>query len=172
MCDNSLSSFTERAELASSRQTNTERYWIMNIREFPLAWRWTDPRHAQFSEDLLSKLAPVEPREAERLYEQSRRSLEGDNLSSSLFPRITRHDAAIESDMRRDWLRTCWRAVDDQVVVSWSTELALRTTWEIFTAHWDNFCYPALDDVLVWPESETWALLYTHDEQFQFGLST
>jgi hypothetical protein len=44
-----------------------------------------------------------------------------------------------------------------------------RTSWEFFTAHWDDFCYPLSDDVLVLPDSGAWVLRYHHEEVFYFG---
>ncbi|HEY5894211.1 MAG TPA: hypothetical protein VIT91_13380 [Chthoniobacterales bacterium] len=47
--------------------------------------------------------------------------------------------------------------------------MALRTGWEFFTAHWDDFCYPLSDEVLILPDSGGWVLLYQHQETFFFG---
>jgi hypothetical protein len=52
--------------------------------------------------------------------------------------------------------------------MNWGDELAVVTAWSVFCAYWDDFCYP-FDCVLVWPESEAWALLYHPDERFYFG---
>jgi hypothetical protein len=53
--------------------------------------------------------------------------------------------------------------------VSWDRETALRTSWEFFTAHWDDFCYPLTDDVLIIPDCGSWVLRYHHEEIFYFG---
>ncbi len=58
--------------------------------------------------------------------------------------------------------------VSDVVTVAWSPECALRTSWEIFTDYWSDFCYPSSDHVAVLPESDRWALFYDHEEQFEF----
>jgi hypothetical protein len=53
--------------------------------------------------------------------------------------------------------------------VSWDRETALRAGWEFFTAHWDDFCYPLSDDVLVIPDTGSWVLRYHHEKMFYFG---
>jgi hypothetical protein len=53
------------------------------------------------------------------------------------------------------------------VLVSWHDEVAVLTDWELFVAHWDDFCYLSSDDVTVWPPSGEWILCYRHYEVFQ-----
>src|SRR3712207_6991725 len=48
----------------------------------------------------------------------------------------------------------------DWVIVRWDESTAVRTTWEVFTRYWDDFCYPLSDDVAVFPDSGAWLLLY------------
>lgn len=141
----------------------------MNIREFIFARRWTSPLHKIFPEEVLAKMTPVEPPEAVRLYSESRKWLEGQGLSTKVYPKIAKHSADVANELGRDWLRVQWPDLTTAVVVSWGHQWALRTTWEVFTTYWDDFCYPSSDDVLVWAESETWALFYHHEERFEFG---
>lgn len=141
----------------------------MSIREHPLAWRWTDADYAVLSEDTLAQLQPIEQREAEYLFQLSQRFLVRDNLSPQEFATIVRHSAEVPVEVGTRWLRELQSDLSVQVFISWQQDAAIRTTWEIFTAHWDDFCYPASDDVVVWPESECWALFYFHEQEFQFG---
>jgi hypothetical protein len=53
--------------------------------------------------------------------------------------------------------------------VRWDASTAVRTTWDVFTEYWDDFCYPSSDDVEVFPQSGEWLLLYHHWEQFEWG---
>jgi hypothetical protein len=141
----------------------------MSIREHPFAWRWTDPKYAVLPDDTLARMQPIEQREAERLFQRSLRFLVRDSLSPQEFAAIVRHSADVPAEVGRRWLREQQPDLSAQVFVSWEQDAAILTTWEIFTAHWDNFCYPSSDDVVVWPESEQWALFYFHEEEFQFG---
>ena len=46
--------------------------------------------------------------------------------------------------------------------------LAICVSWGVFCQYWDDFCYPASDDVTIWPLSEEWFLIYDHSEKFFF----
>ena len=141
----------------------------MTIREHPLAWRWTDSAFAVLPDDVLAQMQPIEGREAEHLLQRSSQLLACDQLAPHEFATIVRHSADVSAEVGCRWLRERQPDLSLKVLVSWQRVSAVRTTWEIFTAHWDDFCYPSSDDVLVWPESERWALFYFHEQEFQFG---
>jgi hypothetical protein len=131
----------------------------MKVQEFPLAWRWTDSRYAVFPDAVLSQLQPLGSREAQAAFERARDFQRGSGVRGS---------ADVSDDDGRAWLQTRHGSVRDIVTVSWSPECALRMSWQIFTEHWSDFCYPMSDDVAVWPDSERWVLFYHHEEQFEF----
>ena|SRR2546427_803961 len=141
----------------------------MTIREHPLAWRWTDSRYALLPDSTLAQIEPVESAEAQHLFQHSLRLLGRDCLSPELFESVMRRRADIPADAGCAWLREQQANLSVRVYVSWDQDIAVRTTWEVFSAHWDDFCYPSSDDVIVSPESESWALLYHHEQEFQFG---
>ena len=141
----------------------------MTIREHPLAWRWTDADYAVLPDDALAQMEPMEQREAERLFQRSLCFLARDTLSPQEFTCVVRHSADLRAEVGRLWLREQRPDMSTQVIISWQQDAAIRTTWEVFTAYWDDFCYPHSDDVSVWPESERWALFYFHEEEFHLG---
>ena len=55
------------------------------------------------------------------------------------------------------------------IVVSWDQQTAVVTDFELFTARWEDFCYPSSDDVAVLPLDGSWVLHYWHWEEFVFG---
>ena len=131
----------------------------MKVQEFPLAWRWTDSRYSVLPTTVLAQLQPLTPDDARRAFERAQQ-----------FQRASRitHSADVSDERGRAWLREQHAGVSDVVTVAWSPECALRTSWEIFTDYWSDFCYPSSDDVAVLPESDRWALFYDHEEQFEF----
>jgi hypothetical protein len=141
----------------------------MNICEHRLAWRWTEPDHEVSPDTVLAQMSPVAEAEAERLCRGSLHLVTRDGLHPAEFSPIARRSADVALEVGRDWLREQQPILDLPVVVSWDESTAHRTTWEVFTAHWDTFCYPASDDVLILPDSIGWALAYFHWEEFQFG---
>jgi len=42
----------------------------MNIREHPLAWRWTDPQYVEFPPDILAQISPVDTATAAAVHEK------------------------------------------------------------------------------------------------------
>jgi len=58
------------------------------------------------------------------------------------------------------WLRRVQPDLAVSVYVSWSQDLAIETTWSIFTEYWDAFCHPSSDDVTVVAVTGSWRLVY------------
>jgi hypothetical protein len=141
----------------------------MNIREFPLAWRWTDERHAVLPDAVLEQMLPCEPSVARQLFQHTLSFMGGRGLSEQGFAVSTLSTASLSKEEGCAWLRALQPILSTEALLSWQPETALRTTWEIFTSYWPTFCYPASDDLAVWPEDGQWVLLYLHDEEFQFG---
>src|SRR5690348_2067194 len=106
----------------------------MHIRDFPLAWRWTDNRHAVLPEETLSQLQPLGPQEAQFAFGQAQ---------SFRWDSSITHSADVSDKDGCTWLRAQHGGLGDFVTVSWSPDCALRTTWQIFTKHWSDFCYPS-----------------------------
>jgi hypothetical protein len=139
------------------------------VTDFPLAWRWTSSTHASFSPAELAALHPCAPGAAARIHGDSLRFVDADGLASGGFESVVTHPATVSTAEGCAWLRARIPALTGRVTLSWQVEIALRTTWELFTARWDDFCYPSSDDVTVLPESGGWILLYHHWETFSFG---
>src|SRR6266542_1594921 len=140
----------------------------MTAQEFPLAWRWTDSQYAVLSTAALSSIQPVGVHDAQTAFEQAQVFRPDGRLSASLFTSIARHSADVTDQDGSAWLRARHERLADIVTIVWSAECAVRTTWETFTEHWSDFCYP-MEDVIIWPSSERWVLLYQHYEEFEFG---
>jgi hypothetical protein len=139
------------------------------IAEFPLIWRWTSVSHALFSESELAGLHPCSLAEAASVHDISRSFDLRDGLDTRHCNNVRAQRADISISDGCSWLRAQAPDLSEQVTVSWDRETALSTSWEFFTAHWDDFCYPLSDDVIVLPNSGRWVLRYHHDEIFYFG---
>jgi len=140
----------------------------MTVEEFPLAWRWTEsepgvPAH------MLASIVPLAASEAVQLNERLLAFCQhGRSLSRSLFPVVISQRTDIPAGDVRAWLLQR-QPRDIPVFVSWKVDLAVRTTWQVFTDYWESFCYPSSDDVVIWPASDEWVLAFYHYEQFEFG---
>lgn len=141
----------------------------MTIRKHPLAWRWTDPKYALLPESVLAQMQPVDSDEAARLFTHTPELAGADGPVPDSFTITTVSAEALSQEAGCCWLRERQPDLSVRIIISWQRDTALRTTWEVFTAHWDDFCYPSSDDVCVWPESGEWVLQYHHYDEFQFG---
>lgn len=65
-------------------------------------------------------------------------------------------------------LRELPLARETPIIVLWNRSTAVMTDWGAFAAHWDDFCYPAADNVCIWPLAGGWTLCYRHYEVLQF----
>ena len=146
-----------------------ERQTKSAITDFPLIWRWTSPAHALFSHSELAGLHPCSPVEAARIHDDSRAFDIRDGLDPQYFSGLSAHSANVSTAEGSSWLRAQVPDLAEQVVVSWERDTALQTSWDFFTARWDDFCYPSSDDVLILPDSGSWVLRYHHEEIFYFG---
>jgi hypothetical protein len=130
---------------------------------FPLAWRWTQSSHNVLPPEVMAQITPMSNAIAP-LGVTAR-----GELDPPLFDAVQSASADVPCEEGTNWLRQLPVALSDQVIVQWDTSTAVRTTWEVFTRYWDDFCYPSSDDVEVFPQSGKWLLLYHHWEEFEWG---
>lgn len=140
----------------------------MRIQDHKLGWRWTDPKYAVLPEDVLAKMIPFNPDDARKLHERSLEMLGEDALAASFVQRKI-ETAELEPSIASMWLMAMQPNQDQMVVLSWGKDAAISTDWGVFVAYWSELCYPASDDLVVFPEAEEWVLLYHHEEEFHFG---
>ena len=141
----------------------------MQLKEFPLAWRWTDEKYALLPEKVLSRIIPQSSEQAACLFKESLRFCSKDGLDEKQFSLTQIITRDIEPALVSAWLIACLNNLDTRVFLSWQPSTAVSTTWGIFAEYWSEFCYPASDDLNVWSETHSWMLLYHHEELLQFG---
>lgn len=75
---------------------------------------------------------------------------------------------AVGEAAARAWLLARLPERAREVVVSWDARTAAMVPWGVFCDHRADFCYPASDDVTVWPlAGEEWLLEVDHDERMR-----
>ena len=139
----------------------------MLIQNHKLAWRWTDPAYAVLPSEILEQMHPIPSHEAKELFERSLFFLCQDGLRPELHPNIVSSES-MPPEVGGNWLRQQQPNLDIKVNLSWDPEVALLTTWGVFVSYWQEFCYPASDDLVVFPKSEAWVFLFHHEEELQF----
>jgi hypothetical protein len=118
---------------------------------------------------VLSNLRPLVSTKAHEVYSQTLVFHPYKGFLPGLYQQADRIETEQE-DVQRvgDWLRRHITNLEEYVIVSWEPEDAVATTAAIFCDYWDDFCYPASDDISVTPLSEDWMLVYRHDEVLFF----
>lgn len=153
----------------------------MSVETFPLAWRWTDAKHALLPAEVLASIQPLDPTAARSIHDRwigvfddygevmpdhftqvEKRSTEGTWRGDAC-----RRDPPLLEQVS-GWLKQRESDRSLGVTVSWTHEWAVHTTWEIFTSWWDDFCYPGSDDAFVVPDDARWLLAFHHEDQFTF----
>ncbi|MEO5793909.1 MAG: hypothetical protein ABIP34_02445 [Rhodoferax sp.] len=141
----------------------------MRLKNFPIAWRWTDAKYALLPEDILARIEPQMLPVAKKLFHQSVAFNDADGLSERIFSVDQIGTRSTASAYVTNWLLSCHDNKETCVYLSWQSDLAISTTWGIFTHYWEAFCYPASDDLNVWSEAHDWMVFYHHEELMQFG---
>ena len=139
------------------------------LESFPLLSRWNDARWNELPSEALNDIQPLKKEKARELCQYSLTLSNQNGLIPEFFVKIEETDAAVENEDAQSWLLSKISQKNSKVVVSWTNDLAVLVSWEIFCSYWDDFCYPASDDVAIFPLSEDWMLLYDHAEVFTFG---
>lgn len=133
----------------------------MDINDFPLAWRWTQPSHTVLPSNVLASLVPLQCDVADRLYRR------GEEVFSLAVASKVLH-AADDPVATRTWLQSLPFLMQDRVFLGWSRTLGVSVPWQSFVAYWDDFCYPSSDDLFVFPEVGSGALAWNHYGVFEF----
>jgi hypothetical protein len=140
---------------------------VTDLTEFGLRWRWTDERWALLSESELARIKPLRPEKAVDVWNLALESMPQGLVNDRLFAPPDRISA--EGGDVRPWLVERLPRDRTAVLVSWESDCAVVTDAQLFIARWDDFCYPASDDVSVFPIDASWVLHYHHEEEFLFA---
>jgi hypothetical protein len=129
------------------------------IDEFPLAWRWTDPRQHPLAPDVLAEIRPLTEASAETIAAEAVDRCREASVSEFAETWSAQWDDP-DSVRKRPQLLAIGRSA--RVLVSWGRRRAVETSWSVFYRRWDAFCYPSSDDVTVWSPGAGWAVCYRH----------
>jgi hypothetical protein len=110
----------------------------MTAGKFLLAWRWTQSEHGIMPPEVLARIIPLTASEADKLNEESMTFFQPNHtLSPVLFGTIvSQPNDNIPASEGRTWLLN-QQPADLPVVVSWQSDLGVRTTWHIFVSRGD-----------------------------------
>ncbi|HEX5061753.1 MAG TPA: hypothetical protein VFV99_20440 [Kofleriaceae bacterium] len=144
---------------------------LASLDTFPLRWRWTEQRHTLLSPHELARVRPLSTQKARDAWDLSlswhAREMDQATPSEKLFI-VETLDRPHERD-GTGWLRARLPSEPVPVIVSWQPDWAVLTDASLFVERWETFCYPASDDVDIWPLDGRWLAVYWHEEQLAYG---
>lgn len=158
-------------------KNRTERYPMLfeeqdfaDISTFSLAWRWTDAKYWKASEFELKKIRPFTPATARRLWNEMCQKTFGEESNAQAFFATDALECQTdgESTLVVQWLASLFTDQSCQVIIFWEPDKAVVTEQDLFVRHWDDFCFPSVEDVIIQPVDDSWVLFYNHEEMFHF----
>lgn len=145
----------------------------ISMSEFPLKWRFTDPKYRVLPPADLALVRPLEAASAAELAELTSRWPDMPPVAGSGFASVeqTSIDAVGPEEVERvtQWLLQRGVPPESQVFASWDRRDAAMTTWEMIAKYWNVFWYPSSDDLVVFDESLDWVLFLWHEEEAFFA---
>jgi hypothetical protein len=130
----------------------------INITNFSLLWRWTQPLHAVLPADALETLHPLTVEQAGMLCAAA---------PKQLGPRAVKQHKTEDVEKTRRWLASLPQP-GGRVFAVWNKDTGLSLPWNVFMAYWSDFCYPSSDDVDLFLEGGSIFLRWNHDETFEY----
>ncbi len=134
----------------------------MNITECKLFWRWKD-----LPPNVLDSLLLIDTLESKKINESIVRHYANGILDCTAW--FSAKEFKLEDDVDKvaNWLRNLPVPVGS-IVLSWDIEISIKTNWDTFVSHWDDFLYPGSDDVAVFGNDGLWLLDFNHEGKMTY----
>lgn len=128
-------------------------------------WRWTSANHVILPPDILEKIHYFSQDAMPAIFEEDKKRIVVVRNEPLVIIDSNDDSNAGEERISQE-LQKLGIAAQTTVILSWSEDCAVQTSWEIFVTYWSDFCYPGSDDVTIWSLGQPWTLLYFHYEEF------
>jgi hypothetical protein len=144
----------------------------IELNEFQIKWRFTDPLYNQLPAEHLEQLTPLNKEASNFLWNYISESglHQHEPFGNEFFKTVnsTRIYEGNEQEIKK-WLYQRGLPFSKQVYLSWQPETAMITTWKLVVKYFDDFFYGGSDDLTVIDESLNWAVLFHHEDEIYFG---
>ena len=87
-------------------------------------------------------------------------------LNEMAFPHIERLNVDNPGPRVASWLAE--RVVGEELLLIFGRCEVFHLSAELFLRHWQDMMSPSRDDVVILPTGGDWALLYCHEDYFEF----
>jgi len=138
--------------------------------QFPLKWRWNDPKRLQPPQEIQTTISPLSASKAAEIWDTRRFLTCSGSLAPKLFEGIIKFNAmSVDRQQVCAWLGQLGVTRELTVLLSWRQDLAVSVPFGVFCDLWDAFCYPRTDNVVICPCSQEWAIFYHYANVLSFG---
>ncbi|WP_456426645.1 hypothetical protein [Rhodocaloribacter sp.] len=139
------------------------------LEDYRYGWRWTDPNRLSLAPDDLRRIRPLTPEKAREAWTYSE-AFQG-KAYQTRFREIDAFHVDARNEAVRAWLHATLPPEPERLFLSWTEDMAVETDRDTLVRHWDTFCYP-VEDVVIWPHSERWVLLFDYKQRFYFAVAS
>ena len=145
---------------------------VVPMDKFRLSWRFTEANYGRLPDPHLAQLKPLDERAAKFLWDFIiNTKLHADvPFNKEYFRNIDKARILENNDPEiKKWLYQRGLPFDKPVFLSWQPTEAMIVPWKIFIKYYDNFYFSVSDDLTIFDQSLTWALLFYHEDEIYFG---
>ncbi len=143
-----------------------------SIKDFIFYERFIQDEYGGLSEEEMSQVEPLSIGAAKKIHEELIPLFGKYKLLESSVQKvkiIQCEDNKDEKEIENQLLSLISNHNED-LIISWLPDTAVRIPTKVFFKHWDDFCYSSSDDVFISPISKKWILYFMHSNHFEFGL--
>jgi hypothetical protein len=142
-----------------------------SIRDFILYERFVQDEYGGLSEEEMAQVEPLSVGAAEQVHDELMPLFGKHQLLDSSVQKVKIIQCEENQDEKEieNQLLSLISNHNEELIISWLQDTAVKVPTKIFFKHWDCFCYPSTDDVFISPISKKWILYFMHSNHFEFG---
>ena len=100
----------------------------IEIEEFKLKWRWTNPNYKELSQPELAQILPLASHSANEVFKEAMELRNSIKVNKSL--------STEEPDNVSAWLNSL--IPDEPIILSWDNETGVKTESQLFKKYWEK----------------------------------
>lgn len=141
---------------------------VISMDEFSLNWRFTDSKYSDLPKEHLDQLKPLNFAGAAFLKNHIAQLHNEFPFTTGFFKLVDEIDI-VDEDKVRKWLYGRGLPFQNNVFLVWDEKTAMIVPWKLVVKYFNEFYYPSSDDLTVFGEGLSWALLFFHTDEVYFG---
>ena len=141
---------------------------VISMDAFLLKWRFTDSKYYELPKEHLNQLKPLSFEGAKFLNDHIGQLHNEVPFTANFFRVVDQIDISDESEAKK-WLYGRGLPFEKSVFLVWDEETAMIAPWKLVVKYSNEFYYAVSDDLTVFDQDLSWAILFFHTDQIYFG---